>query len=186
MVKDVTEFLFCSEEPMRKRTMHLYGAALWALAGALAHAQGEPDYEQAPVRYSASTPRDAITRLQHKMSSGELAFAGSDQRVLRILLDALEVPVESQVLVFSKTSLQRGRIRPERPRALYFSESMYVGWVPGGLIEVAAIDPELGPVFYSFAIPKAAEGGSPAIQRDSDCLRSCSDFRGILRCRWRR
>ena len=73
--------------------------------------------------------------------------------------------------MFSKTSLQRGRIRPEQPRALYFSESMYVGWVPGGLIELAAIDPQLGPVFYSFAISRAADGSPPTIQRDSDCLR---------------
>ena len=73
------------------------------------------------------------------------------------------------MLVFSKTSLQRGRIRPERPRALYFSDTAYVGWVPGGLIEVITIDPHLGPVFYSFEIPSA--GGSPKIQRDTDCLR---------------
>lgn len=133
-------------------------------------AQGQPDYEQPPVSYSTSTPRDALAQLQTRIASGELAFAGSDQRVLQTLLDALQVPVESQILVFSRTSLQRGRIRPERPRALYFSDSAYVGWVPGGLIEVVTIDPQLGPVFYSFEISSAA-GKPPKIERDTDCLR---------------
>jgi hypothetical protein len=82
----------------------------------------------------------------------------------------LQVPAESQVIVFSKTSLQRGKIRPRTPRALYFSDTVYVGWVPDGLIEVAAIDPKLGPVFYTFD-PQAVRGTSPAFVRDSDCLR---------------
>jgi hypothetical protein len=156
---------------MKKFAIHVLVCGLGMLGGGLAHAQGEPDYELPPVRYSTTTPNDAISRLQQRLASGELAFAGSDQRVLRTLLDALGVPIESQLLVFTKTSLQRGRIRPEQPRALYFSESMYVGWVPGGLIELAAIDPQLGPVFYSFAIPRAADRSSPLIQRDADCLR---------------
>jgi hypothetical protein len=141
------------------------------LGGVEIRAQGEPDYEQPPVRYSKSTPRDAVARLQQRLATGELAFAGSEQQVLRTLLEALNVPVESQLLVFSKTSLQRGRIRPEQPRALYFSESMYVGWVPGGLIELAAVDPQLGPVFYSFAISRAGDSSAPKIERDPDCLR---------------
>lgn len=139
-------------------------------ATACGYAQGQSDYEQPPVSYSASTPQDALAQLQTRIASGELAFAGSDQRVLQTLLDALHVPVESQLLVFSRTSLQRGRIRPERPRALYFSESAYVGWVPGGLIEVITIDPQLGPIFYSFEISSAA-GKPPKIERDADCLR---------------
>jgi hypothetical protein len=151
------------------RSLLIVAGIIGAASGS-AHAQGQPDYEQPPVSYSASTPTDALARLQKRIASGELAFAGSDQRVLQTLLDALHVPVESQILVFSKTSLQRGRIRPERPRALYFSDSAYVGWVPGGLIEVITIDPQLGPVFYSFEIPSAS-GGSPKIERDTDCLR---------------
>ncbi len=148
---------------------------LLILAGILAgaggaRAQGEPDYEQPPVRYSASTPRDAIAALQRRIAAGGLTFAGDERRILQTLLDALGVPVESQLLVFSRTSLQRGRIRPERPRALYFSESAYVGWVPGGLFEIVTIDPELGPVFYSFA-PGADLRTPPKIERDTDCLR---------------
>src|SRR5688500_4898928 len=155
---------------MTKARSLLFLAAICGVAVASAWAQAQPDYEQPPVSYSASTPHDAMVRLQKRIASGELAFAGSDQRILKTLLDELGVPVESQLLVFSRTSLQRGRIRPERPRALYFSDTAYVGWVPGGLIEVVAIDSQLGPVFYSFEISPAG-GASPKIERDTDCLR---------------
>jgi hypothetical protein len=53
------------------------------------------------------------------------------------------------MLVFSKTSLQTALIRPDNPRALYFNENAYVGYVPGGLIEVAVQDAALGMVFYT-------------------------------------
>jgi hypothetical protein len=155
---------------MTQRRSSLLLAGVFILGGVSAWAQGQPDYEHPPVSYSATTPRDAIMRLQERIESGELAFAGSEQRVLKTLLDSLGVSVESQILVFSRTSLQRGRIRPERPRALYFSDSVYVGWVPGGLIEITSIDPQLGPVFYSFELPSAS-GVSPKIERDTDCLR---------------
>lgn len=144
-------------------------AALLAAAGH-AHAQGAPDYDQPPVSYSTATPRDAATRLQEKIASGKLTVPGAEQAALQTLLKELGVPVASQVLVFSKTSLQRGRIRPDRPRALYFSDSVYVGWVPGGLAEIAAIDPQLGPVFYTVDLP-AAKDGRPTIARDGDCMR---------------
>jgi hypothetical protein len=132
--------------------------------------QGQPDYEQPPVSYSASAPRDAMSKLQERLASGELAFGADEKVVLEKLLGELRVPVDSQVLVFSKTSLQRGRIQPERPRALYFSDSAYVGWVPGGLIEVTTIDSQLGPIFYSFRVPKS-DDKLPRIERDADCLR---------------
>jgi len=133
-------------------------------------AQSVPDYEQAPVKYSATQPVDAVTDLEKRLAAGEFALSGSDKEVLQAVLRALKVPAESQVIVFSKTSLQRGKIRPRTPRALYFSDTVYVGWVPGGLIEVAAIDPKLGPVFYTFD-PQAVRGTSPVFIRDADCLR---------------
>jgi hypothetical protein len=150
------------------RPFVLAAIACWASSAAM-YAQNRPDYEQPPISYSDATPHDALARLRDRIAAGEIAFKGSDQVTLKAVLDALQVPVESQVLVFSKTSFQRSRIRPEQPRALYFSESVYVGWVPGGLIEVAAVDPELGPIFYSFDL--VARGAKPKIERDSDCLR---------------
>ena len=60
------------------------------------------------------------------------------------------MPVSSQMLVFSKTSLQRQRISPRHPRALYFNDDVYVGFCQGGdVLEISAVDPQLGTVFYT-------------------------------------
>ena len=128
-------------------------------------------FEQSPMNYSASKPNDAITRLQARLSSGVIKFSGRDRDVLSGLLEELQVPVESQVLVFSKTSLQRQRISPDHPRAIYFSDDCYIGWVPGGLVEVAAIDPVLGPIFYQLDPSTAQSDPTKSFKRDSDCLR---------------
>jgi len=130
-------------------------------------AQNPEPYEQPPISYSSTQPRDAVSRLQARMAAGALMFTGTGKEVVQGLLHELDVPVESQILVFSKTSFQRSRIHPEQPRAIYFSDNCYVGWVPNGLMEIAAVDPNLGPVFYSFD-PQAAE---PNFVRDQDCLR---------------
>jgi hypothetical protein len=143
---------------------------LLVLGAVTLSAQSVPDYEQPPVSYSTTAPQDAAARLQVRLETGELKLTGSEREILRDILRELKVPIESQIVVFSKTSLQRGRIRPDQPRAVYFSDSIYVGWVPGGLIEVAAVDPQLGPIFYTFdAHP--AKGEKQAFARDSDCLR---------------
>jgi len=146
-------------------------AALLALGPAGAAAQGLPDYEKPPVSYSATAPADAIAGIQRRLDAGELKWTGDDRAVLAALLAELQVPVSSQVVVFSKTSLQRGRIQPGHPRVIYFSDDAYVGWVPGGLMEVTTIDPTLGPVFYSID-PRGFSRGAPKFVRDGECL-SC-------------
>jgi hypothetical protein len=128
------------------------------------------DYEQPPVNYSKSQPHDAISRLEKKIASGKLKLASDDKDVVRQVLHELQIPQESQIVVFSKTSFQRKRIEPTHPRALYFSDSCYVGWVPGGLVEVATIDTNLGPVFYSFDPHATPEKNAPRFARDADCL----------------
>ncbi len=133
-------------------------------------AQSEPDYERPPIRYSASTPNDAVTRLQARLALGDVKLTGTELDQLRNVLGELGISPASQTLVFSRTSFQRARIRPDHPRALYFSDSVYVGWVPGGLVEITAIDPQLGPVFYSLALP-GSRSNAPQIVRDQDCLR---------------
>ncbi len=133
-------------------------------------AESEEAFEQPPVSYSATAPNDAITRLERRLASGEVRLVGDDRAILRELLRTLGVPESSQMLVFSKTSFQAGIIHPGNPRALYFSDDCYVGWVPGGLMEVTSIDPQLGPVFYSFD-PRAKPEMRPRFTRDQDCLR---------------
>lgn len=163
---------------MSKRTNAIsrwFGQAAFALAllvgtSTLAHAQGQPDFERSPVNYSKTAAKDPVALLLKRIAAGEVVIKGPDHEILRAVLRELHVPVESQVLVFSRTSLQAGLIRPTRPRALYFSESVYVGWVPGALMEVAAIDPELGPVFYAFD-PQDARDARRTFVREDSCLR---------------
>jgi hypothetical protein len=91
--------------------------------------------------------------------------------VLEALLHEFKIPKQSQVVVFSKTSLQRQRIRPDHPRALYFTDDAYVGWVPGGLMEVTTIDPVLGPIFYALDPATIRTNAAQSFVRDNDCLR---------------
>jgi hypothetical protein len=139
------------------------------LLAALASAQNLPEYELPPIRYSSTPASNAVSRLQARLTAGSATLPGGDAPAcLRGLLAMLEVPVDSQVLVFSKTSLQRGLIEPRRPRALYFSDDCYLGWVPGGLMEAAVSDPQLGLAFYRIESRDAAAG--VRIERDADCL----------------
>jgi hypothetical protein len=135
-----------------------------------ARAQQE-DYERPPILYSKTAPNDAVGRIQQRIKSGEFRFPESDDRsILLALLKEMKIPVESQILVFSKTSKQRALIGPSRPRALYFSDDCYVGWVPGGAMEVVAFDPSLGPTFY-LVDPHDSEQPMK-FTRSDDCL-SC-------------
>jgi hypothetical protein len=125
-------------------------------------------------RGQSPTHGDSVARLLQRIKAGEVVLSGSDNEVLRSVLRELQVPVESQMAVFSRTSMQAGLIRPTNPRVLYFSDSTYVGWVPGGLIEVAAIDPEKGLQFYAFD-PQDARDKRRTFVRETSCLRCHGD-----------
>lgn len=130
------------------------------------------EYEEAPIRYSDSTPHDAIAQLQERLNRHEIKFDGKEKEVVAEVLKAVNVSRKTQVILFSKTSVQRMRISPQNPRAFYFNDNCYIGYVPGGLVEAAAMDPELGPIFYAF---DPMERGSDQVQRfrrDQNCL-SC-------------
>jgi hypothetical protein len=109
------------------------GAALGAAAGA------NPAFGEDPV-----------AALGHRLEQGaaQLPFDPA-YGYLPALLDALHVPVESQLAVFAKTSIQLLRIEPSNPRVLYFNDSVAVGWVRGGFIELAAQDPGRGIQYYT-------------------------------------
>jgi hypothetical protein len=99
-----------------------------------------------------------------------LAF-DPDKGYLPALLRALRVPESSQGLVFSRTSLQVDHIAPWSPRAIYFSDDVYVGWVQGGpIMELAAVDPSLGAVFYTV---RQEPGGKPEIARETRACLQC-------------
>ena len=116
----------------------------------LSLAQSGFDYEEAPIKYSASAPKDPIATLQKRIDSGEISLKWDEHTgYLVSLLQRLVISGSSQMLVFSKTSFQREWISPDRPRALYFNDQNYVGFVQGApVLEITSVDPQLGSVFY--------------------------------------
>ena len=127
------------------------------------------EYDAPPIRYSASTPDDPVARLAARLQAGELKLAWDDTfGYLPGLLDVLGVPKSSQTLVFSKTSLQRSYITPQNPRAVYFNDDIYVGYIPGSpVMEISAVDPKLGGIFYTLEQEKVRK---PRFTRSADCL----------------
>jgi len=135
-------------------------------------ARGE-DFERPPIQYSESTPDNVVSRLIADLEAGRtrLEYREGGWGYLPALLKALDVPVESQVLVFSQTSLQRSRISPKRPRAVYFNDQVYVGFCQAGdVLEISAVDPQLGAVFYTLN-QKQPDG--PDLDRQTDACLLC-------------
>jgi len=150
---------------------------LWAAGFPPALAAG-PAYEEEPIRYSDTEADTPLTRIINRIGKGEPLLQGETGReVLIQLLGLLDIPKESQVLVYSKTSAQNRRISPRTPRAIYFSDNAYVGWVRGGGIETITFDQKLGPVFHRVHLNRPRTGGAPDIVRDSSCLDCHGGFR---------
>jgi len=104
--------------------------------------------EEPSIGYWADDAPDGVVGRRQEL--GRLASSDDAREALARILDVLEVPVSSQMLVFSKTSLQRGLISPRNPRAVYFNDELAVAFVPGsGLVELAAYQPRTGTRFYS-------------------------------------
>lgn len=130
------------------------------------------EWDNPPIRYSASRPTDPVAQLQARIDRGEARLKYDPARgYLPAVLQELRVPVSSQMLVFTKTSFQRDRISPRSPRALYFNDQSYVGWVQGGpVLELATADPQLGAVFY---VLDQEPTGKPQFVRQTDECLSC-------------
>jgi hypothetical protein len=139
--------------------------------------RGQASYEGEPIHYNKAKLTDPIAKLQAEIDAGKAklerdgdAPAGS-HGYLPSLLKQLRIPASSQTLVFSKTSFQRDLIGPETPRALYFNDDVYVGWIRGGeVIEIASTDPKLGTVFYTLSQRPSAK---PKFVRQTDSCLQC-------------
>jgi hypothetical protein len=103
------------------------------------------------IAYGSTAPADPIAALGRRLATGATTLEyRPGAGYLTSLLETLGVPVESQVLVFSKTSFQAPRISPLNPRAIYFNDSVSVGWVRGGeVLELIGHDPRQGSMFYT-------------------------------------
>jgi hypothetical protein len=138
---------------------------------------------------SGETPpfSDPVAALGRKIEQGTVRLEYDPVTgYLPAVLKALDIPVESQMAVFSKTSIQAMRIEPSNPRVLFFNDAVIVGWVRGGFVELAAHDPMRGMVFYRLdqnpseyrKRVTAATPESPFTRRQ-DCLR-CHETEATL------
>jgi hypothetical protein len=125
--------------------------------------------DHAAIRYSTGPVSDSVAELNKNIQDGTIRLAFDDASgYLRSTLNALDVPVESQVAVFSQTSNQAKLIGPRNPRTIFFNDDVAVGWVRGGnIIEVAAHDRRQGALFYTLG---QARADKPRFERDDQCL----------------
>src|ERR1700691_1012350 len=112
--------------------------------------QGYVPYSDAPINYRSDDLSDPVAKLQQQLALGNKSLQYEPEHgYLESVLKLLNVPVDSQTLVFSKTSFQYKKISPEHPRALYFNDDIYIGSVhEGKAIEIISFDPMQGAIFY--------------------------------------
>jgi hypothetical protein len=142
----------------------------WASLAAVG--AGAQDIEREPIRYSTAAPRNAVSALQERLAQGTAKLTYEKAHgYLRSLLRALDVPESSQVLVYSKTSLQRERISPSTPRAVYFNDEVMLGFCNRGrVMEISAADEALGTAFYTI---KQTRAEKPVIERQTESCLLC-------------
>jgi hypothetical protein len=159
----------------RYRRLLVSGAALGLAIGNIASTSGQKQEpspkvldEHPAIQYASRPTADRVAKLNQALTrSGRTLQRDPRNGYLMSVLEGLGVPVESQLLVFSKTGVQRAYISPQNPRALFFNESVVVGYVPGApVIELAAHDPQQGVVFYTLDQAAAA----PVFVRRTSCL----------------
>lgn len=152
-------------------------AAAAAVLGAIASiAGGAPTAAAVTARADTAVSRDPVARLQAQLDAGALTLAhDSVLGYLPALLKALDIPTSSQMFVFSRTSLQTDRITPWSPRALYFNDDVYVGYVlESPFLEIGAVDPVKGGVFYTLSQEPRARS---AFQREGTTCLMCHSSR---------
>ena len=140
----------------------------WSAAATIA----QDDFEREPVNYSKAAVHDRVARLQTQLDQ-DPSLLKHDSRFgyLQSVLQRLEIDPASQTLVFSQTSFQLRRISPQRPRAIYYNDDVYVGWVQhGDVIEIAAVDSQQGTVFYTLEQEPAEQ---PRFVRDRGQCMTC-------------
>ena len=154
-----------------RRAVLVAGLTVAAVAVAYGNRAGVSaiNLDDPTIQYNTRTPHDEVSYLNQRIQRGQVHLQYErPQGYLRSVLEALDVPVESQLVVFSKTSFQSERISPTNPRSIFFNDSVVVGWVRGApLLELAAKDPRQGMMFFSMGQNPA---GPPHANRDPNCL----------------
>jgi hypothetical protein len=147
----------------------------WLIATAIVATQSRGAFpgtlDQHPaIDYRGGDLRDAVTTLQRDVARGAitLKYEGRAGFLLSVL-DHLDVPADSQIMLFSKTGIQNAYTGPENPRALYFNDRVVVGYIPGApFIELASHDPAQGVIFQ--ILKQDAAPAAQFTRPDRGCL----------------
>ena len=128
--------------------------------------------EDPAIKYSSSPLNNVVVDVNKRIQDGSIRLTAEGRSgFLRSALEALQIPVDSQLLVFSRASLQGKLINEQNPRALFFNDRVALGWVRGGeVIEVAAHDETAGVVFFTLDQRTDPATGSPQFKRAFECL----------------
>ena len=121
------------------------------------------------IRYTDGPVDNVVVDLNADLQSGAASLTFDEvSGYLPSVLEFLNIPTESQLLVFSPTSRQADLIRFDNPRAVFFVDDIAVGWVRGGeVLELAVQDRQQGTVFYTLS---QAEAARPQFERRENCL----------------
>ena len=155
---------------MRRVASPVIVGIIAALGCVLAIAQGSNFVarDHAAIQYSTRAPRDAVARMNERLGRASCSWDSTGRSVPPVRADRARHPASSQTLVFSENSLQRAHISKATPRAIYFNDSVAVGWAIGAeTFEAAAQDPTQGVVFYSIAQKPQPK---PQFARGTECL----------------
>jgi hypothetical protein len=164
---------------VRRSTFPIVGSALvtaLALVSGPLNAQrggmflGSPD--DPAIAYTTAPLQNVVVDVNRRLLEGTLRLQHDGRSgYLQSALEALNLSVDSQMLVFSRTSLQARLIDEKNPRALFFNDRVALGWVRDGeVIEVAAHDAKEGIVFYELDQKPADGGAPPQFRREFRCL----------------
>jgi hypothetical protein len=118
-------------------------------------------------------PDDPVARLLGRLETGRARLdARLDRRGhLASLMTALAIRDDSQTLVFAKNSLQSALISPRTPRAIYFNDQVYIGFIPqSDTIELIGVDPVDGLMFYTLT---TGGPGTPRLERQLTACAGC-------------
>lgn len=138
------------------------------------------DFDYPGLNYGTAKADNPVARLQQEMAAGKVKLEPHPKfGYLPALLDYLGIDASSQMLIYAKTSLQTGHIERHAPRAIYFNDHTYVGYVlNGGLIEIVTMDPALGLMFYSLNF-EGAERRPRMVRETGRCL-TCHDAYSMM------
>ena len=149
-------------------------------------------YGREPVDYFGAGSHDAVSELQKRLDSRTARLTVHERfGYLLSVAELLDVPLESQLLVYSKTARAPALVSPTTPRAVFFNDEVSVAWIPGAReLELTAIDPVKGVVCYTLSQPldvppeepAASETrgkSTPLFQRRNGCL-ACHSARSSL------